>query len=145
MNILLRPDPTEIIVHHSLTEDSGTVSWAAIRRYHVKERGWFDIGYHAGVERAGDEYEILFGRPWDFIGAHCENHNRDSLGICFVGNFDIAPPPEAQIIVGVKVIKLWMRMFHIGPEKIFPHSQFAAKSCPGSKLDMEWFREMVRQ
>lgn len=146
MNILIRPmPPTEIIVHHSLTADSKTVSWSAIRRYHVIEKGWVDIGYHAGIERAGDEYEVLLGRPWDYIGAHCLGHNRASLGICFIGNFDIAPPPDAQLACGVRVIQLWMRLFGITPDKVCPHSQFEAKSCPGTKFDMGKLREMVSE
>ena len=135
--------PSKIIIHHSLTADSGTVSWSAIRKYHIETQGWADIGYHVGVELAGNEYEALLGRAWDEIGAHCKGQNAVSLGLCFVGNFDGAPPPDAQLIVGVKVIRYWMRLYNIGPLAIFPHSRFADKTCPGTMFDMERLRQMV--
>ena len=54
--------PRRIIIHHSATKDGRTFSWSAIRRYHVHTLGWTDIGYHAGIELIGDDFECLFGR-----------------------------------------------------------------------------------
>lgn len=142
--------PTKIIVHHSLTKDSGTVSWGAIRRYHINEMGMVDIGYHAGVELvlSGDEitYETLMGRMWDVEGAHTKGQNQDSLGICFIGNFDLEEPSEEQLKAGAKVIALWMRIFGISTSSIFPHSYFASyKSCPGTRFSMPKLLQIVGQ
>lgn len=37
--------PDGFLIHHSGTRDSGTVSWSAIRSFHLYDRGWADIGY----------------------------------------------------------------------------------------------------
>lgn len=129
--------PTRIIIHHSLTKDSETVSWNAIRNYHINIRGWDAIGYHAGAEFLRDHHEALFGRPWHIPGAHCRGYNHDSLGFVFVGNYDEWEPPDGILEAGAKVLKIWMDLFEIGMDKIFTHNYFnAAKSCPGSKFDM---------
>ncbi len=137
--------PSQIIVHHSDSADTGNVSWLQIKKWHTTPppngNGWSDIGYHAGVELVESSglssYEILYGRPWYKQGAHCLGQNDKSLGICFVGDFDIAPPPEAQLICGAELIKLWMMMFEIDKSKIFPHKFFNATNCPGKYFSMD--------
>ena len=44
--------PQKVICHHSLTRDSGSVSWGAIRKFHMEtlDPPYKDIGYHCGVE-----------------------------------------------------------------------------------------------
>jgi hypothetical protein len=129
--------PTRIIIHHSLTKDSDTVSWNAIRDYHIQTLGLADIGYHAGVELIRGHHEALFGRPWHIPGEHTREHNHDSLGICFIGNYDEHPPSDPLLITGAKVIRIWMDVFEIELPRIFTHNYFnAAKSCPGSEFDM---------
>lgn len=136
--------PEIIIIHHSLTKDGATVSWNAIRRYHIETLGMKDIGYHAGVELVGESvYEALLGRPWDEAGAHTQGENYHSLGLCFVGNFDLEEPPMAQLIVGARVVALWMRLFSIPLGKIFPHSAFASKTCPGKHFPFSKFLSLV--
>ena len=141
--------PQKVICHHSLTKDSGSVSWGAIRRYHTKTLKWAGIGYHAGVELvlSGQEvnYEILMGRMWDRSGAHTRGQNGDSLGICFVGNYDIIPPPKKMLMIGAKVIALWLRLFNLSIDNIYSHHHFNAyKSCPGTYFDMEYLKTCVR-
>lgn len=141
--------PKRIIVHHSLTKDSSTVSWGAIRRYHTQVLKWAGIGYHCGVElvMSGQEvnYEILIGRVWDRSGSHTRGHNSNSLGICFVGNYDTIPPKKQMLITGARVIALWLRLFDLSIKDIHPHHYFDAyKTCPGVYFDMEYLITCVR-
>jgi N-acetylmuramoyl-L-alanine amidase len=129
-------EPAYIIVHHSLTKDQSVVDYAAIRRYHMTEMGMTDIGYHGVVELAGQGFVPLLGRPWDRVGAHTKQAgmNRVALGVCLVGNFDIAPPPDAQLeSLRRCFLEPWMRMFKIPPANVRMHRQYAPwKTCPGS-------------
>lgn len=142
--------PTKAIIHHSLTEDSGTVSWGAIRKWHTGQHPqsphkWNDIGYHFGIELVDDYYEVLVGRPIDVPGAHCEGWNKSSIGICFIGNFDIAPPPDAMMKRAVVVFAPIIANLQIPYEGIKPHSAYANKTCPGKMFPFERFVEALKR
>ena len=147
---------THIVLHHSLTKDGDTVSWGAIRDYHVGVYEWEDIGYHFGVELIGDEYEILLGRMPDQEGAHCrELHmNTFGIGICMVGNFDTGPPHPYQMDKTVELVRHLMRAHHIPRENVIGHREAGLlagydwrlgqyKSCPGSFFDLNHFRSYL--
>jgi hypothetical protein len=104
---------------------------------------WKDIGYHCGIEKINSHHEILLGRLWSEVGAHCYGHNIDSLGICFVGNFDEYPVPEEQWNAGIKLVSFLANLYKIQRKDIYPHSAFADKSCPGKFFDIERFRKNI--
>lgn len=140
-------NPNKIIIHHSLTEDGATVSWNAIRDYHVKNNGWRDIGYHYGIELVGEQYDIFKGRMDDEVGAHCLGFNDKSIGICVVGNFDQAAPNDKQLALLKKLCRALMNIYGIKTEDVLGHwetyekmGQAVQKSCPGNKFSMPTFR-----
>lgn len=131
-----------IILHHSLTKDTNTVSWGAIRNYHVNNCKWSDIGYHFGIEKMRGQTEIVMGRMPNVRGAHVKGHNTDSLGICFVGNFDVAPPPYELWLKGVRLVRYLVKVF--GVKEVKGHTEFnSRKSCPGKMFDLDKFRYEV--
>lgn len=141
--------PKYAIIHHSATADSGTVSWGAIRKWHTGKHpqspnNWLDIGYHFGVERVDDEYEVLIGRPQDVQGAHCPPMNGQSIGICFVGNYDLEAPPEAMLDRAVAVFGPIIYRLGIPWENVRPHSDYSEKSCPGKLFPMQRFVQRMR-
>ena len=145
-----------IVLHHSLTADSDTVSWGAIRRYHTDPNGAYkmtDIGYHWGVELVNGYYEILVGRTLTEAGAHCKegNMNRRGIGVCLIGNFDAVPPPTTQVERAVRLVSWLMAEFRIPRERIIGHRDAGLlagadwrkgeyKSCPGAQFDLDYFR-----
>jgi len=138
--------PGYIMIHHSLTQDGRTVSWDAIRRYHVETLGWRNIGYHYGIELIGDRYEVLTGRMVPETGAHCREHhmNHHSVGVCFMGNFDLIAPPQEQWDLGVALVKSLMLLLEIPAICVCGHREYAPyKSCPGAQFNLEAFRRAL--
>lgn len=107
---------------------------------------WADIGYQFGVERVGGAVILQEGRPLTMPGAHCNQHGPDgislnltSIGICFVGDFDLEPPADDVYEAGAMLCSsLIMKFPTIRPDRIWPHRQFAPwKTCPGTRFDMD--------
>lgn len=139
--------PTALVIHCSATEDGETVSWQAIRRWHMgqhpkspyRNNPWRDIGYHWGVEYVHAEPEILIGRLPDVIGAHAQGHNHYTLGVCIVGDFDKYKPSEMIWNKTVALCRWVVKEFKIA--EVLGHRELdSGKTCPGLKFDIAAFR-----
>ena len=123
-----------IIIHCTATPEGKHFDVATIRRWHVKDRGWKDIGYHYVIYLDGSVHE---GRPVEQAGAHTSGHNADSIGIVYVGGCDAKMKAkdtlnEAQETAMVNLIKA-LREQH-GELSLHGHNEFAAKACPSFKV-----------
>lgn len=121
---------TEIIVHCADTPEGRDVRAAEIRRWHMTEHGWADIGYHFVVDLDGT---IEDGRPIEKVGTHCSGHNANSIGICYVGGSsnDMKPKDtrtQAQKDALVQLLKDLRQKYPLA--KIYGHRDFANKACP---------------
>lgn len=72
---------TLIIVHCSANRAGSALRMADIDSYH-RSLGWIGCGYHYVIPTDG---AIEPGRPEEMVGAHCKNHNRHSIGVCYIG------------------------------------------------------------
>lgn len=128
----------EIFIHCSATKPNWMVGSTAdqkvaeIRRWHVEERGWSDIGYHYIIDTDGD---VAKGRPVERAGAHVKGRNSNSIGICLIGGYGGTATDkfeehytEAQRKALMSLLKSLTANY---PDaKIRGHNEVAAKACP---------------
>lgn len=80
-----------LVVHCTATREGQEISVQQIRDWHVKGRGWSDIGYHYIIDIDGNVHE---GRPVTRQGAHVKGYNKKSIGIVYVGGVDKNMTPK---------------------------------------------------
>ena len=119
-----------IILHCTATPEGRDVSVDDIRRWHVDGNGWSDIGYHYVILLDGT---IARGRPLDVAGAHVKGHNKDSVGVVYVGGTDVTGQPQDtlnsnQLFSLYKVVTSLRNLF--GPLTLHGHNEFSDKACP---------------
>ena len=78
----LRKKTEMIVVHCAATKPSMDIGYKEIRKWHVEDNGWDDVGYHYIVRRDGKVEEA---RSEAFQGAHAPAVNSKSIGVCLVG------------------------------------------------------------
>ncbi len=127
----------KLIVHCTATPEGRPVTVREVDRWH-KQRGWKGIGYHYLIGLNGEVWE---GRPVDQVGAHCEGHNANSIGVCYVGGCDAAMKDKDTRTPAQKnsLIKLLKQLKARFPSvKIYGHRDFSPKSCPSFDAKKEY-------
>lgn len=127
----------KIIVHCSATKEGVDVSASTIDSWH-KERGWRGIGYHYVIALDG---KIEYGRNINETGAHVRNHNRRSIGICYIGGLDAGMNPKdtrtkEQKESMLDLLKTLKRLHPVAT--IHGHNEFSAKACPCFDVQEEY-------
>lgn len=140
---MMMPEWNKIIIHHSLTEDEALKQWPVIRTDHMENRSFLDIGYHYGLGTIRRSWEAVLGRRLSKQGAHCKGKNEEAIGICVLGNYDVMEP-EARMYIELSELCIVLCMsFNIPAGEIYPHSEFAEKSCPGVNFKMSVLKNLV--
>lgn len=128
----------EIIVHCTATAEGKDFKAADIDRWH-KAKGWNGIGYHHVVDLDGT---VEPGRTESEVGAHCLKHNKNSIGVVYVGGLasdgktpkDTRTPQQKAALV-----KLLTELKRRYPNAtIHGHRDFAAKACPSFDATKEY-------
>ena len=142
-----RTDTKKIILHCSATPEGKDFKAKDIDTWH-KKQGWEMIGYHFVIDLDG---KFEDGRPERMKGAHCVNHNSDSIGICYIGGCDKNNKPKdtrtpAQKESINKLVYTLLTRYKLTIDDVYTHNYFdKGKACPSFSLDKfkqeykEWF------
>lgn len=123
-------------MHNAKTSDKV----AEVRRWHMRDRGWSDIGYHFLIDRDGT---VANGRPLGKVGAHTVGHNVGTIGISLFGGWDSAATDEfsenftPQQDAALRGLIAELRAKY-GNLALAGHNNFASKACPGFNVG-KWF------
>ena len=121
-----------------------------IKQWHLA-RGWTDIGYHYVIlnayptkEAYRDEtpqmqYDGIIepGRDINTIGAHTKGSNKESIGICLIGQ---------RAFTGLQIKSLIHICNQYPALEVFGHRELLsdkphAKTCPN--ISMDWIRKLL--
>jgi N-acetyl-anhydromuramyl-L-alanine amidase AmpD len=129
----------EIVVHCAATrpdwmaQATFTQRFAELRRWHMQDRGWADIGYHHVIDRDG---AVMAGRPETTIGAGVAGHNNGVIHVCLLGGHGSAETdqfaenftPEQDAALRKLIEEISSRA---AITRVSGHNEYAAKACPG--------------
>lgn len=130
----------KIVLHHSATTNQSDFEklLKSFDNNHKKrltekynqEKSWTkyeNIAYHYVISK---NWEIKETRKSERVWFHASNLrvNNESIGICFVWNFDLECPTQRQYESWKKIIETLRKKFwHL---TIHKHSEFTNKTCP---------------
>lgn len=134
----------EIILHCSATPEGKDFTTSHIKSCHL-QRGFSDIGYHYVIYRDGSVHN---GRDVNVSGAHCTNHNANSIGICYIGGLDATGKKpkdtrtDSQRESLVKLVKQLLSLYKLPISAVHCHNEYANKACPSFKIT-DFRKELV--
>jgi len=129
----------EIIIHCTDTRPNWWADKSAqqkvdeVRRWHVQDRGWSDIGYHFLIDRDGT---VVEGRPLERVGAHTKGKNTGTIGISLFGghggaaNDDFLDNFTEDQERALRILIRKLQDDYPSITSISGHNQWAAKACP---------------
>ena len=123
-----RKSTESIVIHCSATKPTMDIGLNEIRKWHVKDNGWRDVGYHYIVRRNDD------------TGAHAAGYNHKTIGVCMVGGMADDNSAENNFTdkqwTAVKDLLNQIKVDYPGL-KIIGHNEISSKECPSFDVQ-EW-------
>lgn len=129
-----------IVVHCADSKSTMNVTVDTLRRWHVEERNWDDIGYHFFIKFDGTVHEC---RNTLFQGAHCKSLNDKSIAICLEGGFN-----GEDNFTDIQKRSLYYLICEIKETRknaaVIGHNHFDEKACPSFDV-VSWYDAMLKE
>lgn len=126
---------TELILHCSATKEGANYKAKDIDKWH-KNQGWKCIGYNYVIDLDGT---VEDGRNIEDIPAHCTGHNKNSIGICYIGGCDnnmkakdTRTPQQKQSMYNL--VKNLLNKYGLSLNDVHCHNEYANKACPSFNI-----------
>ena len=127
----------------------------AMYAYHVKSRGWCDLGYNFLVDKFGRAFEGRYGgMQLPVLGAHTGSFNSNSFGVSLIGNFEKAAPTGQMLEATARIIAWKLDANYRSPQAtvvldgsklhtVSGHRDTKATACPGNDLysKLGWLKQ----
>ena len=128
----------QIIVHCTATPEGRDIDAATIKKWHVEDNGWSDIGYHWVIRLDG---KIEKGRTESISGAHAKGHNDNSIGVVYVGGCDAQmKPKDTRTNAQKETLKCLLQDLkgRYPNAEIIGHRDVSSKECPSFDAKTEY-------
>jgi len=147
-------------VHHTADRNNYTRAQVpamirAMYAYHVKSRGWCDLGYNFLVDKFGRTFEGRYGgMQLPVLGAHTGAFNSNSFGVSLIGNFEKTKPTRSMLEATARIIAWKLDANYRSPQAtvvldgsrlhtVSGHRDTKATACPGNDLysQLGWLKQ----
>lgn len=136
-----QPSIGEVFIHHTDNEDAGGVdslseqkaAMRGIQDFHMDDRGWSDIAYHAIVfqpQRNVKLARVFLGRPPVIVPAAQQGHNTGTLAIAVYGDFTRDTLDRNTRYA----IEQTIRRYAPNAKTIGGHRDVFSTTCPGPNI-----------
>ena len=138
-----------IIIHHW---GSPKATLQSIRKRHVEELGFLDVGYHYLIGNGGgvSDGEVVVGRPIEMGATQSRGFNSKSISILLAGDFNSYYPSRKQWSALVGLVKKLMQDFSVVSDNVLGHREIypllgkeVERNCPGVKLCCDKLRKEI--
>lgn len=123
-----------LVVHHSATRtpvEDGTNGPSValidgIDRWHKENNGWPAVGYHFCIDGDGT---VFWVNGLQLVSYHSGPANQDSIGLCWLGNYENSRPPRAMVTMTAALLVALSQ--GLGRElELVGHQDVMRTTCP---------------